>query len=51
MDIEVRGKNRPVSSRLDAVAREILRRMGYPDPDPQPESAHTAPASREGRRR
>lgn len=35
----------------DAVAREILRRMGYPDPDPQPESAHTAPASREGRRR
>jgi len=34
----------------DAVAREILRRMGYPDPDPQPESARTAPAGREGRR-
>jgi hypothetical protein len=31
----------------DAVAREILRRMGYPDPDPQPESARTG---REGRR-
>jgi len=35
----------------DAVAREILRRMGYPDPDPQPASAHNAPANREGGRR
>ena len=38
----------------EAVAREILRRMGYPDPGPQPESAHAsgkAPAARDGLRR
>jgi hypothetical protein len=32
-----------------AVVREILRRMGYPDPDPQ--SAGTTRASQEDRRR
>jgi len=35
----------------EAVAREILRRMGYPDPDPQPEAARAAPPNREGKRR
>src|SRR5262249_25767681 len=57
-----RGIARPFGGSLDltrrtplhetgAVAREILRRMGYPDSGPQPESARAAPASREGRRR
>jgi hypothetical protein len=33
---------RPPLHETDAVAREILRRMGYPDPDPRPDSARTA---------
>jgi mitochondrial fission protein ELM1 len=35
----------------DAVAREIRRRMGYPDPDPQPEAAREAGTGRDGLRR
>jgi len=38
----------------EAAAREIRRRMGYPDSDPQPESARTAdlsPAAKDGLRR
>jgi len=45
---------RPPLHETGAVAREIRRRMGYPDPDPQPESARaaetTSPA-RDGLRR
>ncbi len=45
---------RPPLHETDAVAREILRRMGQLDPDPQPESARApgkAPATRDGLRR
>jgi len=40
---------RPPLHETDAVAREILRRMGYPDPGPQPESARASgPAAATG---
>jgi hypothetical protein len=45
---------RPPLHETDAVAREIRRRMGQLDPDPQPESAYApgkAPATRDGLRR
>jgi hypothetical protein len=45
---------RPPLHETDAVAREILRRMGYPDPGPRPASARaagTASATGDGLRR
>jgi mitochondrial fission protein ELM1 len=45
---------RPPLDETAEVAREILRRMGFSDPGPQPQSARAAgrtPAGRDGRRR